>query len=97
MRRRKCGLGYGRSPQPEHAEDTVSVIAFETYIDVHGDWRWRMKAANGRIIADSAEGYRNQADCEHGIDLIKQNATAAPVKNLLEAMFVMPSTRLRNF
>ena len=25
-----------------------------------GEWRWRLKAVNGRIIADSAEGYINK-------------------------------------
>lgn len=25
--------------------------------DAAGKWRWRMKASNGRIVADSAEGY----------------------------------------
>lgn len=30
---------------------------FHIYRDTEGDWRWRLVAANGRIIADSAEGY----------------------------------------
>lgn len=30
------------------------------YRDVQNDWRWRAMAANGRIIADSAEGYRTK-------------------------------------
>lgn len=25
-------------------------------------WAWRLVAANGRVIADSAEGYRDQGD-----------------------------------
>jgi uncharacterized protein YegP (UPF0339 family) len=28
--------------------------------DTKGDWRWRLKASNGRIIADSCEGYKNE-------------------------------------
>jgi uncharacterized protein YegP (UPF0339 family) len=35
--------------------------AFELYNDRHGDWRWRLKAKNGKIIADSAEGYKNRS------------------------------------
>lgn len=31
-----------------------------------GDWRWRLRAANGETIA-SGEGYRNRADCDHAI------------------------------
>lgn len=29
----------------------------EIYQDKHGDWRWRKVARNGKIVADSAEGY----------------------------------------
>lgn len=28
-----------------------------------GDYRWRLRAGNGRIVADSAEGYHNKAHC----------------------------------
>lgn len=30
------------------------------YPDELGDWRWRYVASNGRILADSAEGYRRR-------------------------------------
>ena len=33
------------------------------YRDSQGEWRWRVRADNGEIVADSAEGYRNRADC----------------------------------
>lgn len=46
-------------------------MKFELYKDKAEEWRWRLKADNGRIIADSGEGYKNKADCEHGIDLVK--------------------------
>jgi uncharacterized protein YegP (UPF0339 family) len=36
----------------------------EIYRDAGGDYRWRVRASNGRIVADSAEGYTNRADCE---------------------------------
>lgn len=31
------------------------------YRDSRGEWRWRLQAANGRITADSAEGYRRRS------------------------------------
>lgn len=31
------------------------------YQDRKGDWRWRVKARNGKIVADSAEGYSRKA------------------------------------
>ena len=44
-------------------------MKFEIYQDVRGEWRWRIKATNGRIVGDSGEGYKNKQDC---IDMIKK-------------------------
>jgi len=33
----------------------------EIYRDGRREWRWRLKASNGRIVADSGEGYRRRA------------------------------------
>ena len=32
-------------------------MRFEIYADRRGLWRWRLKARNGRIVADSGQGY----------------------------------------
>src|ERR671916_425773 len=48
------------------------------YRDAASEWRWQLRAANHRIIADSGEGYRDRADCLHGISLVK-NSKDAPV------------------
>ncbi len=29
-----------------------------------GEWRWRIKARNGRILAVSSEGYKGKRHCE---------------------------------
>ena len=31
--------------------------------DIAGEWRWTRKSSNGRIVADSSEGYANKDDC----------------------------------
>lgn len=50
------------------------------YTDVNRQWRWRLVVAgNGRIIANSGEGYHNKADCISAINLVKQSGTA-PVR-----------------
>jgi uncharacterized protein YegP (UPF0339 family) len=49
------------------------------YKDVSGYWRWTLYASNGRKIADSAEGYVNKIDAEHGIALVK-SSYSAPVR-----------------
>lgn len=52
-------------------------MRFVLYKDKRGCWRWRLKASNGRIICDSAEGYRRRADCLRGIELVRQSGSAA--------------------
>lgn len=32
-------------------------MRFRVYQDLRGEWRWRLVAENGRVMADSAEGY----------------------------------------
>lgn len=44
-------------------------------------WRWRLKAANGRILA-SGESYHNRMDCRAAIDLICQCNPATDVLDL---------------
>ena len=52
---------------------------FEVYQDKAGEWRWRFRASNNKIIADSGEGYVNKQDCLNGINLIKKEAPNAKI------------------
>ncbi|NHR06718.1 DUF1508 domain-containing protein [Chromobacterium haemolyticum] len=54
-------------------------MQFVVYKDNAGQWRWRLFAANNKIVADSAEGYNNKQDCLHGIDLVKSTNANTPV------------------
>ena len=49
------------------------------YQDNKGEWRWRLKAANGRILADSGEGYSSEQEYLEDIKRVKSSADA-PVK-----------------
>ena len=46
---------------------------FEIYADKSGEFRFRMKAKNGQIIATS-EGYKSMKSCLNGIASIRKNA-----------------------
>ena len=46
---------------------------FEIYTDKSGEFRFRLKARNGEIIATS-EGYKAMKSCLNGIDSVKRNA-----------------------
>lgn len=51
-------------------------MAYYVYKDTAGYWRWRLVAANNRIIATSGESYHNKADCVSAISLVKGSASA---------------------
>ena len=46
---------------------------FEVYADKAGEFRFRLKATNGQIIAVS-EGYKTMASCENGVASVRKNA-----------------------
>jgi uncharacterized protein YegP (UPF0339 family) len=43
---------------------------YYVYTDQQGFWRWTLYAANNKKIANCGEGYNNQTDCVHGINLV---------------------------
>ena len=51
---------------------------FEVYTDKRGEFRFRLKAANGQIIA-VGEGYKAKASCKNGIASIIKNAPEAEI------------------
>lgn len=60
--------GYARVKHPK----------FEIYKDAAGEFRFRLKATNGQIIA-TGEGYKALAGCKNGIASIKRNAPEAAI------------------
>ena len=52
---------------------------YELYTDKAGEFRFRLKAKNGEIIATS-EGYKTKASCENGIESVKKNAPEAEIE-----------------
>ncbi len=51
---------------------------FEVYADKAGEFRFRLKATNGQVIATS-EGYSAKSGCMNGIESVKKNAPDADV------------------
>ncbi len=52
---------------------------FEVFVDKKGEFRFRLKAKNGEIIAAS-EGYTAKASCMNGIESVKKNADSETVE-----------------
>lgn len=51
---------------------------FEVYTDKGGEFRFRLKARNGEIIAAS-EGYKRKDSCLNGVESVRKNAAESPV------------------
>ncbi|MBQ8696956.1 MAG: YegP family protein [Clostridia bacterium] len=64
--------------QTADAVDVKKHPKFELYTDKAGEYRFRLKAKNGEVIATS-EGYKTKASCENGIESVKKNAPDAEV------------------
>ncbi|MFC2075562.1 YegP family protein [candidate division KSB1 bacterium] len=61
---------------------SLSGCRFEVFRDKKGEYRWRLRARNGRIVADSGEGYKRKSDCLHGIRLVSLVPADSTVKEL---------------
>ncbi|MEQ1548352.1 MAG: DUF1508 domain-containing protein [Chakrabartia sp.] len=49
---------------------------FEVYKDKKGEHRWRLRHANGNILATSSEGYSAKASAMKCIENVKNSASA---------------------
>lgn len=54
---------------------------FEIFKDAAGEYRFRLRAPNGEIIAAS-EGYTQKSSCKNGIASVKENAPQAKIQDL---------------
>jgi uncharacterized protein YegP (UPF0339 family) len=54
---------------------------FEIYKDTKGEFRWRLKSANGQTIATGGEGYASKSGCENGIAAVKRDAPEAAIED----------------
>ena len=68
----------GVEDQTAEGFEAVKHPKFEMYVDKAGEFRFRLKATNGQVIAVS-EGYTSKAGCENGIASVKKNAADAEI------------------
>lgn len=57
----------------------MKAALFDIYQDRAGGWRWRLKAENGQIVADSAESYTREADAERAVESTLKAAAQAAI------------------
>lgn len=75
---RKNAVAAKLEDQTVEGFETVTNPKFEVYTDKAGEFRFRLKARNGEIIAVS-EGYKAKASCMNGIESVRKNAPDASV------------------
>jgi uncharacterized protein YegP (UPF0339 family) len=63
----------------EKAPATMAV--FEVYKDKGGEFRFRLKDAEGNLLAIAGKGYDKKADCQAVIEAIKKEAAKAKVED----------------
>ena len=81
------GESYTRQEDARRGIDRVTAVAptadrlqygqphFEVYEDREERWRWRLVASNGRIIADSGQGYATKSGATGAIDTVNEYLT----------------------
>ena len=68
-----AGLGTMLALSPETRAE--SKLKFELYRDKAAEFRWRLKAGNGEILATSGEGYKAKAPAKRAIEHIEKDAS----------------------
>lgn len=58
-----------------------SDLTFEIFKDARKEYRWRLRAGNGRVIGMSDEGYARKDGCQHAISVIKEGAAHAKIED----------------
>ncbi len=75
----KCAAVAEVEDQTAEEIETKKHPKFELYADKAGEFRFRLKARNGEVIAVS-EGYKAKASCKNGIESVVKNAADAAVE-----------------
>ena len=75
---RKNAVAAKLEDQTVEGFESVTNPKFEVYADKAGEFRFRLKARNGEVIAIS-EGYKAKASCLNGIESIRKNAPDAEI------------------
>jgi uncharacterized protein YegP (UPF0339 family) len=73
------GAVAGGMVLPSTSDARAAGMTFEMYKDRAGEFRWRLKASNGQVVATSGQGYGAKAECRHEIEQIQKNAATATI------------------
>ena len=63
----------------ERRKNIMEKSRFEVYLSMARDWRWRIKAVNGEIVAVSSEGYSTKQGAINSVQWMRINAPSSAV------------------
>ena len=72
------------NPAKHHRKKNLKMIYYY-FKDHKGQWRWLLKASNGRPIAASGEAYEDEKDCLYDIELVKASSSCLVKKQAMSA------------
>ena len=73
-------IGLSTQSVVAKAKKGGSKMKIELYEGKDGQFRWRLKAANGAILATAGQGFKAKADAKHSIELIQKAGTDDKMK-----------------
>ena len=50
---------------------------FEFYKDAAGEWRWRLRAKNGQLLANGGEGFASKANVVRSMKAVRKAVAKA--------------------
>lgn len=65
--------------KPQDTKGATKTAVFEMYKDKAGEYRFRLKDDEGKLLAISGKGYDDKADCQKVIQTIQRDAARAKV------------------
>ena len=54
-------------------------MKFKVYRTKNKQWRWRLVARNGKIVANAGESYKRVADCMDALALVVGTSHRTPI------------------
>ncbi len=67
----------GEPASEEPAAEEKHTRAFEIHEDKAGQWRWRLRARNGELVAMSEQGFTTKAGVIKALDVVRHNVAEA--------------------
>jgi uncharacterized protein YegP (UPF0339 family) len=75
-----------------YRDATYHVDTYDENVRTEHQWRWRVRATNGRILADSGEAYGRLRNCAHGASLVTGIKVPAKSGDWVRGRYVMGAT-----